>query len=174
MFVDADYSQIDLRILAAMSEDENLINAYKQKMDMHRLTASQVFHVPFNEVTAELRSNAKAVNFGIVYGISSFGLSQGLDISRKEAEQYINRYFETYPVIKKYLESCVEEGKQKVLLRTLFGRIRPIPELSSDNYNQRSFGTCCYEFTNSGTAAILLNSMIHVKRDFALKLKNHA
>lgn len=173
VFVDADYSQIELRILAAMSEDENLINAYRQKMDIHRLTASQVFHVPFNEVTAELRSNAKAVNFGIVYGISSFGLSQGLDISRKEAEQYINRYFETYPVIKKYLESCVEEGKQNGFVRTLFGRIRPIPELSSDNYNQRSFGErVAMNSPIQGTAADIIKiAMIHVEKRLCAETK---
>ena len=140
IFVDADYSQIELRIMAAMSGDKNLIAAYRDKVDIHRLTASEVFHVPFEEVTPELRSSAKAVNFGIIYGISSFGLGQGLNISRKEAEQYIAKYFETYPVIKEFLDNKVEEGRKDEMVRTEFGRIRPIPEISSTNFMQRSFG----------------------------------
>lgn len=140
VFVDADYSQIELRIMAALSGDENLIRAYQNKTDIHRLTASEVFHVPFDEVTPELRSSAKAVNFGIIYGISSFGLGQGLNIGRKEAEQYIAKYFETYPVIKEFLDRMVEEGRNQGSVRTAFGRIRPIPEISSTNFMQRSFG----------------------------------
>lgn len=140
VFVDADYSQIELRVLAHMSGDEKLIQAYKEAQDIHRLTASQVFHVPFDEVTSLQRRNAKAVNFGIVYGISSFGLSQDLSITRKEAEQYIEKYFETYPKIKGFLDSMVQEGKEKGYVSTMFGRRRPIPELKSGNFMQRSFG----------------------------------
>ena len=140
IFVDADYSQIELRIMAAMSGDKNLIAAYRDQVDIHRLTASEVFHVPFDEVTPELRSSAKAVNFGIIYGISSFGLGQGLNISRKEAEQYIAKYFETYPIIKEFLDAKVEEGRKNERVRTEYGRIRPIPEISSTNFMQRSFG----------------------------------
>lgn len=140
VFLDADYSQIELRVLAHLSGDERLINAYKEAKDIHRITASEVFHTPFDEVTPLQRSNAKAVNFGIVYGISSFGLGQDLNITRKEAEQFINRYFETYPKIKDYLDNLVEESKKEGYSVTLFGRRRPIPELSSSNFMQRSFG----------------------------------
>lgn len=140
VFLDADYSQIELRVLAHMSGDEKLIQAYKEAQDIHRHTASEVFHVPFNEVTDLQRRNAKAVNFGIVYGISSFGLSQDLSITRKEAAEYIERYFETYPKIKGFLDGLVEEGKEKGYVTTMFGRRRPIPELKSGNFMQRSFG----------------------------------
>ena len=140
VFVDADYSQIELRVLAHCSGDEQLINAYKEARDIHRITASQVFHTPFEEVTDLQRRNAKAVNFGIVYGISSFGLSQDLSITKKEAAQYIERYFETYPSIKGFLDGAVEHAKENGYVTTLFGRRRPVPELSSSNFMQRSFG----------------------------------
>ncbi|MBR2188837.1 MAG: DNA polymerase I [Eubacterium sp.] len=140
VYIDADYSQIELRVLAAMSGDEKLIAAYREAKDIHRITASQVFHVPFDEVTDLQRRNAKAVNFGIVYGISSFGLSQGLSIGRKEAAEYIEHYFETYPAIKAFLDGLVADAKDKGYAETLFGRRRPIPELSSGNFMQRSFG----------------------------------
>ena len=140
VFLDADYSQIELRVLARMSGDEKLIQAYREAEDIHRLTASQVFHVPFNQVTDLQRRNAKAVNFGIVYGISSFGLSQDLSITRKEAAEYIEKYFETYPSIKGFLDGLVETGKEKGYVSTMFGRRRPIPELKSGNFMQRSFG----------------------------------
>lgn len=140
VFLDADYSQIELRILAHMSGDENLIAAYREAQDIHRMTASQVFHTPFEEVTDLQRRNAKAVNFGIVYGISSFGLSQDLSISKKEAQEYIQRYFETYPKIKEFLDTQVEMAKKEGYTTTMFGRRRPIPEISSSNFMQRSFG----------------------------------
>jgi len=140
VFIDADYSQIELRVLAHCSGDEQLISAYKEAKDIHRITASQVFHIPFDEVTDLQRRNAKAVNFGIVYGISSFGLSQDLSISRKEAAQYIENYFQTYPGIKKFLDNAVASGKEKGYVTTIFGRRRPVPELSSGNFMQRSFG----------------------------------
>lgn len=140
LFVDSDYSQIELRILAHMSGDEKLIEAYNSGQDIHSITASQVFHVPFEEVTPLLRRNAKAVNFGIVYGISAFGLSQDLDISKKEAQEYIDRYFETYPKIKTFIDQTVADAKETGKTVTLFGRIRPIPELSSSNFMQRQFG----------------------------------
>ena len=140
VFVDADYSQIELRVLAHMSGDEKLIQAYREAEDIHRLTASQVFHVPFDEVTDLQRRNAKAVNFGIVYGISSFGLSQDLSITRKEAAEYIEKYFETYPKIKGFLDGLVADGKEKGYVSTMLGRRRPIPELKSGNFMQRSFG----------------------------------
>lgn len=140
LFVDSDYSQIELRILAHIAGDERLIEAFQKGQDIHRTTASQVFHVPFDEVTSLQRRNAKAVNFGIVYGISAFGLSQDLDISRKEAQEFIDNYFEAYPKIKAFLDRTVADAKEKGVTTTLFGRIRPIPELSSSNFMQRQFG----------------------------------
>jgi DNA polymerase-1 len=140
VFLDADYSQIELRVLAHMSGDERLINAYKEAKDIHRITASEVFHVPFEEVTSAQRSNAKAVNFGIVYGISSFGLGQDLNITRKEAERYIEKYFETYPMVKSYLDRLVADAKETGYSATLFGRRRPIPELTNSNFMLRQFG----------------------------------
>lgn len=139
-FVDADYSQIELRVLAHCSGDVHLIQAYKEQSDIHRITASQVFHIPFDEVTPQQRRNAKAVNFGIVYGISSFGLSQDLSITRKEAAKYIDDYFATYPGIKTFLDHAVTHAKEEGYVVTLFGRRRPVPELSSSNFMQRSFG----------------------------------
>ena len=161
VLVDADYSQIELRVLAHMSGDENLIHAYREA---HRLTASQVFHIPFDEVTDLQRRNAKAVNFGIVYGISSFGLSQDLSISRKEAQEYIQKYFETYPKIKEFLDSCVTEAKEKGYARTMFGRRRPMPELKSSNFMQRSFGErVAMNAPIQGTAADIIKiAMIRV------------
>ena len=140
IFTDADYSQIELRILAQMSGDQQLIDAYRMHADIHRITASQVFHIPFDEVSDLQRRNAKAVNFGIVYGISSFGLSQDLSITRKEASEYIEQYFATYPGVKNFLDKSVADAKEKGYVTTMFGRRRPVPELSSSNFMQRSFG----------------------------------
>lgn len=164
IFVDADYSQIELRVLAHMSGDEKLIEAYRQAEDIHRITASQVFHIPFDEVTDLQRRNAKAVNFGIVYGISSFGLSQDLSISKKEAAEYIERYFETYPKIKGFLDGLVDEAKEKGYVTTMFGRRRPVPELSSSNFMQRSFGErVAMNSPIQGTAADIIKiAMIRV------------
>jgi DNA polymerase-1 len=139
-FTDADYSQIELRILAHMSGDKELIEAYRENKDIHAITASKVFHVPFDQVTSIQRRNAKAVNFGIVYGISSFGLSQGLSISRKEAADYIEAYFKTYPGIKAFLDGLVKSARDTGYALTMFGRRRPVPELKSSNFMQRSFG----------------------------------
>ena len=140
VFLDGDYSQIELRVLAHMSGDQKLIEAYREAQDIHAITASQVFHVPLDQVTPQQRRNAKAVNFGIVYGISSFGLSQDLSITRKEAQEYIEQYFKTYPGIKQFLDDAVREAREKGYARTLFGRRRPVPELQSSNFMQRSFG----------------------------------
>ena len=139
-FVDADYSQIELRVLAHASGDEKLIDAYKSAQDIHAITASEVFHVPLDEVTPQLRRNAKAVNFGIVYGISSFGLSQDLSISRADAQSFIEQYFRTYPGIKEFLDGSVAFAKENGYTVTMFGRRRPVPELKSSNFMQRSFG----------------------------------
>lgn len=138
--VDADYSQIELRVLAHISGDEKMLEAFKEKIDIHSKTASEVFHVPLDEVTSELRSNAKAVNFGIVYGISDYGLSRDLNISRKEAKEYIDNYLENYKDIRSFMEDIVEEGKRNGFVETLLHRRRYIPELKAKNFNVRSFG----------------------------------
>ena len=166
VFVDADYSQIELRLLAHMSGDEVLINAYNEAQDIHRLTASQVFHVPFDEVTDLQRRNAKAVNFGIVYGISSYGLSEDLSISPKEAKKYIDHYFETYPKIKEFLDGTVAKAKEEGCVRTLYNRRRPVPELASFNFMQRSFGErIAMNSPLQGTAADIMKiAMIRVDR----------
>lgn len=140
VFMDADYSQIELRLLAHMSGDEQLIEAYKQDADIHRITASKVFHTPLDEVTNLQRRNAKAVNFGIVYGISSFGLSQDLSINKKEAEGYIQSYFTQYPKVKEFLDTTVENAEKDGYVTTMFARKRPLPEIMSSNFMQRSFG----------------------------------
>ena len=166
VFVDADYSQIELRVLAHMSGDKTLIQAYREAQDIHRITASQVFHVPFDQVTDLQRRNAKAVNFGIVYGISSFGLSQDLSITRKEAAQYIENYFETYPGIKGFLDGLVEQGTELGYVSTMFGRRRPVPELKSSNFMQRSFGErVAMNSPIQGTAADIIKiAMIRVEK----------
>ncbi|MCQ2526228.1 MAG: DNA polymerase I [Lachnospiraceae bacterium] len=171
LFVDADYSQVELRILASMSGDSGLIESYSMAEDIHRITASKVFGVPFDEVTDELRRNAKAVNFGIVYGISSFGLSQDLSIGRKEAQEYIEQYFKTYPDIKTFLDRMVSEAKENGYSTTLFGRRRPIPELSSSNFMQRQFGErVAMNAPIQGTAADIMKiAMINTYRSFKVE-----
>ncbi len=166
IFTDADYSQIELRILAHMSGDQQLIEAYKMHADIHRITASQVFHIPFDEVTSLQRRNAKAVNFGIVYGISSFGLSQDLSITRKEASEYIEQYFATYPGVKNFLDNTVADAKKQGFVTTMFGRRRPVPELTSSNFMQRSFGErVAMNSPIQGTAADIIKiAMIRVSR----------
>ncbi len=175
VFVDADYSQIELRVLAHISGDETLIQAYREAKDIHRITASQVFHIPFDQVTDLQRRNAKAVNFGIVYGISSFGLSQDLSITRKEASEYIAQYFVTYPKIKEFLDRTVEEAKREGYVSTMFGRRRPVPELRSSNFMQRSFGErVAMNAPIQGTAADIIKiAMVRVnERLKAEKLKS--
>ena len=166
IFVSADYSQIELRVLAHMARDEDLIRAYQEDRDIHTATASQVFGVPMEEVTPLLRRNAKAVNFGIVYGISAFGLSQDLNITRKEAQDYIERYFKTYPGIKAYLDGSVAYAREHGYVKTLYGRIRPIPELTSSNFMQRSFGErAAMNSAIQGTAADIIKiAMINVTK----------
>ena len=164
VFLDADYSQIELRVLAHMSGDEKLIDAYRSAEDIHTMTASQVFHVPVDMVTPEMRRNAKAVNFGIIYGISSFGLSNDLSISVSEAKQYIDSYFHTYPKIKTFLDNLVQSAKDKGYSETILGRKRPIPELSSKNFRLRSFGErVAMNAPIQGTAADIMKiAMIRV------------
>ena len=126
--------------MASISEDQSLIDAFNSSKDIHAITASQVFGVELDKVTPELRRRAKAVNFGIIYGISSFGLGEDLGISRKEAKEYIDNYYVTYSKVKEYLDKCVSDAKELGCVKTLYGRIRPIPELQSSNFMQRSFG----------------------------------
>lgn len=182
VFVDADYSQIELRVLAHFSGDEKLIAAYNENQDIHALTASQVFGVPIDEVDDLMRRNAKAVNFGIVYGMSAFGLSEDLNISRKEAAAYIDSYFATYPGVKHFLDESVESAKKTGITRTIFGRIRPIPELASSNFMQRNFGErVAMNSPIQGTAADIIKiAMIRVherlkreKRKSSLILQIH-
>lgn len=182
VFVDADYSQIELRVLAHFSGDEKLITAYKMEQDIHATTASQVFGVPMEEVDDLMRRNAKAVNFGIVYGISAFGLAEDLNISKKEAAEYIDSYFATYPGVKNFLDQTVVEAKESGRSKTLFGRIRQIPELSSSNFMQRSFGErVAMNAPIQGTAADIIKiAMIKVhqrllreKRKSSLILQIH-
>lgn len=182
VFIDADYSQIELRLLAHMSKDSELIEAYNADADIHRITASKVFGIPFEEVTAERRRDAKAVNFGLVYGISSFGLSQDLGISRKEAEQYIEDYFITYPGVKAFLDNAVEDAKNHGFVTTLYGRRRPIPELKSSNYMMRQFGErVAMNSPIQGTAADIMkiamikvyNALIESKLDAKILVQVH-
>lgn len=140
VFVDADYSQIELRVLAHISGDKNLIDAFRENRDIHTQTATQVFGVEPDKVTPSMRSSAKAVNFGIIYGISDYGLSQNLKIPRKKAAGYIQRYFAEYSGVKKYMDEIVREGHEKGMVKTILGRIRYLPELKSGNRNLRSFG----------------------------------
>jgi DNA polymerase-1 len=140
VILSADYSQIELRVLAHIADDENLINAFKHHRDIHTKTASEVFNVPVDEVTSLMRSNAKAVNFGIVYGIGDFSLAKDLNITRKEAKQYIETYFDRYPNVKKYLEDIVEEAKENTMVKTILNRRRFIPELAASKKMIQAFG----------------------------------
>lgn len=166
VFVDADYSQIELRVLAHFSGDDKLITAYREEQDIHATTASQVFGVPLDQVDDLMRRNAKAVNFGIVYGISAFGLAEDLNISRKEATDYIDNYFATYPGVKHFLNQTVADAKETGMSKTLFGRIRQIPELTSSNFMQRSFGErVAMNAPIQGTAADIIKiAMIRVHK----------
>ncbi|MBQ7052615.1 MAG: DNA polymerase I [Clostridia bacterium] len=140
VLVDADYSQIELRLLAHLSGDEAMCDAFNRGQDIHARTAAEVFGVPIEDVTPHMRSSAKAVNFGIVYGISDFGLASNLHISRKEAAEFIARYFARYPAIRRFMDECIARGKADGYSVTMYGRRRPLPELSSSNYNRRQFG----------------------------------
>ncbi|MBO4267081.1 MAG: DNA polymerase I [Lachnospiraceae bacterium] len=164
-FIDADYSQIELRIMAHLSGDESMIEAFNTGADIHAITASKVFHVPLEDVSSTMRRNAKAVNFGIIYGISAFGLSEDLNISRKEAKEFIDEYFETFPRVKQYLDGQVEEAGKRGYVTTEFGRRRPLPELSSSNFMQRSFGErVAMNAPIQGTAADIMKiAMIRVR-----------
>ncbi|MBP5495537.1 MAG: DNA polymerase I [Lachnospiraceae bacterium] len=165
IFADADYSQIELRILAHLSNDATLIDAFNSDKDIHAVTASKVFNVPIDEVSPSQRRAAKVVNFGIIYGMSSFSLGQDLEITRKDAEKYIKEYFEGYPGIRKYLDTCVESAKEKGYSLTAFLRRRPIPELKASQFMQREFGKrVAMNAPIQGTAADIMKiAMINVR-----------
>ncbi len=167
VYIDADYSQIELRVLAHISKDEHMINAFKNNEDIHKQAASKVFKTPIEEVTKEQRSDAKAVNFGIVYGISDFGLGEQLGISRKKAKKYIEDYLNEYPGIKKFMEDIIEKAKEQGYVETLFNRRRYIPELQSKNYMVRQFGTRVAMNTPiQGTAADIMKiAMLKVNKE---------
>ena len=164
VLVDADYSQIELRVLAHMSGDETMIEAFREGQDIHARTAAEVYGVPLEQVTHEMRSASKAVNFGIVYGISDFTLAKNISVSRKEARKFIERYFERYPGVKRYMDAAVAEGREKGYVTTLMGRRRYLPELASANFNLRSFGErCAMNSPIQGTAADIIKlAMIRV------------
>ena len=165
LLLDADYSQIELRILAHVAGDERMIEAFLSGQDIHALTASQAFGVPLEQVTPDMRRSAKAVNFGIVYGISDFSLAADIGVSRAQAKQYIDSYFETYPGIRRYLDEVVAQAKERGYVTTLLGRRRYLPELTSSNYNQRSFGERAAMNTPiQGTAADIIKlAMVRVR-----------
>ena len=172
MYIDADYSQIELRVLAHMSQDKHMCDAFEKGEDIHKQAASKVLHKPIDEITKEERSRAKAVNFGIVYGISDFGLSEQLGITRKAAKTYIEQYLEEYSGIKKYMEDVVNTAKEKGYAETEFGRRRYIKELQSSNYMVREFGKRAAMNTPiQGTAADIMKiAMIKVYEE--LKKRN--
>ena len=162
VLVDADYSQIELRVLAHISQDARFIDAFLQGQDIHRRTAAEIFGVPIEQVTPEQRNSAKAVNFGIVYGISDFGLAKNLGISRAQAKKYIDSYFSRYPGIKEYMDRIVGQGKEKGYVETLLGRRRALPELSSRNHNIRSFGErVAMNMPIQGTAADIIKKAMN-------------
>ena len=167
VYIDADYSQIELRVLAHMSGDKHMLEAFKNNEDIHKQAASKVFKTPIDQVTKEQRSNAKAVNFGIVYGISDFGLGEQLGISRKLAKKYIDEYLEEYSGIKEYMGNIIEKAKKDGYVETIFHRRRYIPELSSKNYMVRQFGSRAAMNTPiQGTAADIMKiAMIKVYRE---------
>ena len=165
--VDADYSQIELRILAHMSDDDNMKRAFLEEIDVHAMTASQVFDLPLEEVTSLERSRAKEVNFGIVYGMSDYGLSENLNISRAEAKTYIEQYFSKYSSVKAFMDSTIEKCRQEGFVTTLFDRKRQIPEINHKNFNLRSFAERTAMNTPiQGTAADIMKiAMIKVHRE---------
>ena len=166
LLVDADYSQIELRVLAHISGDATMCEAFREGQDIHARTAAEVYGVPLEQVTGAMRSASKAVNFGIVYGISDFALAKNISVSRAEARAFIDRYFERYPGIKAYMDGAVAEGKEKGYVTTLMQRRRYLPELASANYNLRSFGErCAMNSPIQGTAADIIKlAMIAVAR----------
>src|SRR5690625_4495045 len=162
----ADYSQIELRVLAHIAKDEKLIDSFNNNLDIHTQTAADIFHVDKQEITHNMRDQAKAVNFGIVYGMSDYGLSQNLGITRKEAKQFIDRYFASYPGVKDYMEEIVQEAKHKGFVTTLMNRRRYLPEINSRNFNRRSFAerTAMNTPIQGSAADIIKKAMIDLHR----------
>ncbi|MBO5374202.1 MAG: DNA polymerase I, partial [Clostridia bacterium] len=182
VLVDADYSQIELKVLAHLSRDANMVYAFNSGMDIHTMTASQVFGVPTEMVSSDLRKRAKAVNFGIVYGIGEFSLAKDLHTTRKEAKSYIDSYFATYPDVHNYISSLIESAKEKGYAETMFGRRRYVPELQSKNFNMRSFGErVAMNSPIQGSAADIIkiamirvyNALIEAKIDAKIILQVH-
>ena len=167
VLLDADYSQVELRVLANMSGDKTMIKAFNSGVDIHAVTASQVFNVPIEEVTKQMRGEAKAVNFGIVYGISDYGLATNIKTSRKKAKEYIEKYFETYPKIKEYMDNSISSCKEKGYVETLWGRRRYVPEIKSNNYNVRQFGErVAMNAPIQGTAADIIKiAMVNIENE---------
>ena len=167
VLLDADYSQVELRVLANMSGDKTMIKAFNSGVDIHAVTASQVFNVPIDEVTKQMRGEAKAVNFGIVYGISDYGLATNIKTSRKKAKEYIEKYFETYPKIKEYMDNSISSCKEKGYVETLWGRRRYVPEIKSNNYNVRQFGErVAMNAPIQGTAADIIKiAMVNIENE---------
>ena len=165
--MDADYSQIELRVLAHMSGDAGMQGAFNRDEDIHARTAAEVYGVELEDVTREMRSNAKAVNFGIVYGISDFGLAKNIGVSRYEAAGFIQRYFERYPNVKRYMDEQVAVGKAQGYVVTMLGRRRYLPELSSSAYNMRAFGErAAMNSPIQGTAADIIKlAMVKVHKE---------
>lgn len=165
VLVDADYSQIELRVLAHIANDQNMIEAFRQNADIHRITAAQVFRMPEQMVSPMLRSRAKAVNFGIVYGIGAFSLSKDIGVTRKEADEYIKAYLAHYDGVRSYMETVVAEARENGYVETLFGRRRYLPELSSSNFNLRAFGErVAMNMPIQGTAADIIKiAMVRVE-----------
>lgn len=172
VLLDGDYSQIELRVLAHLSGDEHLIKAFNEDEDIHTSTAARVFNVPVGEVDAQMRRAAKAVNFGIIYGISDFGLASNIGVSRRQAGEYIKEYFQSYPKIKEFMDRCVSTAKEKGYAQTIMGRRRPMPELTSSNYNTRTFGErAAMNMPVQGSAADIIKAAM-IKTAQALKDKN--
>ena len=166
VLVDADYSQIELRVLAHIADDTRMQEAFRSGEDFHAVTASQVFGVPLESVTPLMRRHAKAVNFGIVYGISPFSLSQDIGVTVAEAKEYMERYFATYTGVRRYMTEVVEQARQQGYVATLFGRRRALPELKSSNFNLRSFGErVALNMPIQGTAADIMKlAMVAVEK----------
>lgn len=171
VLLDADYSQVELRVLAHISGDDTMINAFNSGVDIHSVTASQVFNVPLEEVTKQMRSEAKAVNFGIVYGISDYGLAVNIKTSRKKAKEYIEKYFEKYPKIKEYMDSSIALCKENGYVETLWGRRRYVPEIKSNNFNVRQFGErVAMNAPIQGTAADIIKvAMVNIQNELETK-----
>ena len=166
LLLSADYSQVELRILAHLSGDEGLISAFNDNLDIHSRTAAELYGVSLEQVTSEMRRTAKTVNFGVLYGISSYGLSETLNIDRKEAEQYIRQYFDRHPGVKRYVEELIAEAAQKGYVTTLFGRKRPVPELSNKNRTVRQLGErLAVNSPIQGSAADIIKlAMINIRK----------